>query len=401
MKYTLIAFLFIVQYGISQDNSQLLTQLKSDHTEQSKQLSYLQSKIDSVTLLVDMETLVSLGLPSDNYLKYRGFYLEYSEEHEQALWTMHIINPNIVNLGVGRTNDFRVDPRIKTATADSIDYFEYDSVNDEYNGYGFDRGHLVPSADFRWNVQAMSETYFYSNISPQRPEFNREVWANIEGHLRKFVMNNTKRLVVVNIPIFEGSTKIEQSINGVSIPTSFAKVVLDPESKKTVGFLLKNEGTDSDLATHAVSVDTIEELTGYDLFAHGEVNEGSVDEEYWFPDYEADPEPISQNNMPRGYFNTQSAPNQVGSNKQIWVCGTCVAGRKSRAGNLWLNLDKKYPNSPVSAMIKKENLGHFEYDIIEAFVDKKVCVRGVMKDFGSGANLEIVNSHHIELYQAK
>jgi endonuclease G len=49
---------------------------------------------------------------------------------------------------------------------------------------GWDRGYLAPSADFRWSEKALSESYFYSNMSPQLDDFNREGWAELEGLLR-------------------------------------------------------------------------------------------------------------------------------------------------------------------------------------------------------------------------
>ena len=45
---------------------------------------------------------------------------------------------------------------------------------------GHDRGHMVPSADMRWSLDALKATYLYSNISPQRPELNRGAWADLE-----------------------------------------------------------------------------------------------------------------------------------------------------------------------------------------------------------------------------
>ena len=110
--------------------------------------------------------------------------LVYSEEHEQAKWVAHIISPDIITGNVSRTNDFRPDPHVSTGSTVEEDYFlkylQPDSSY-KYDGYGFDRGHLAPSADFRWSTTALSESYFYSNMSPQRPEFNRGTWAELEG----------------------------------------------------------------------------------------------------------------------------------------------------------------------------------------------------------------------------
>jgi endonuclease G len=46
---------------------------------------------------------------------------------------------------------------------------------------------LAPSADFRWSEVAVSESFYYSNMSPQKPEFNRQSWSNLEGWVRRYV----------------------------------------------------------------------------------------------------------------------------------------------------------------------------------------------------------------------
>ncbi len=195
----------------SQNYTSTIEQREKEYAKLEAQLEALTLEIDSFNLLRDLDRIKAIGLPSDNYLGYLGYYLEYSEEHEQALWTMHIINPRIQSKGVERTNDFRMDERITTKTAEEIDYFTYDAATDTHNGYGYDRGHLVPSADFRFSAKAMSDTYFYSNMSPQLPEFNREVWAELEDFGRKFVYKHNRPLAVVTIPIFDTNEKIAQS----------------------------------------------------------------------------------------------------------------------------------------------------------------------------------------------
>src|SRR5690606_2430798 len=101
----------------------------------------------------------------------------------QARWVAHIILPDIIDGQVTRSNDFRVDPMVRSGTAVEADYFLQSQKPDgtiEYDGFGYDRGHLAPSADFRWSESALSESYYYSNMSPQLAEFNRNGWAELE-----------------------------------------------------------------------------------------------------------------------------------------------------------------------------------------------------------------------------
>ena len=64
-----------------------------------------------------------------------------------------------------RTNAFKKDPHIVGSSASAVDYRKS----------GYDRGHLAPAGDMKWDVQAMKESFYYSNISPQLPQLNRGV----------------------------------------------------------------------------------------------------------------------------------------------------------------------------------------------------------------------------------
>mmetsp|Transcript_14016 Transcript_14016/g.29933 ORF Transcript_14016/g.29933 Transcript_14016/m.29933 type:complete len:337 (-) Transcript_14016:1403-2413(-) len=58
------------------------------------------------------------------------------------------------------------------------------SRNHHYRHSGYDRGHLAPAADFPFNDEEMDDTFVLSNISPQRPRFNRSVWLRLEEFVR-------------------------------------------------------------------------------------------------------------------------------------------------------------------------------------------------------------------------
>lgn len=50
--------------------------------------------------------------------------------------------------------------------------------NDDYNNVGYDRGHIVPNADYGY------ETYIISNVVPMNNIFNRNIWASSERDIR-------------------------------------------------------------------------------------------------------------------------------------------------------------------------------------------------------------------------
>lgn len=177
----------------------------------------------------------------------------YDEAHEQASWTEHEINPSFINGNQARTNDFRADPSVTTASADE----------DDYRGSGYDRGHLVPAGDMKFNTLSMSESFFMSNMSPQLPGFNRGVWRRVENQVRRWVTNQS--LLIITGPILE---KALPHINGISIPRQYFKIVYDKKNDVMLGFLLFNEKSNLDLKEFITSVDEIERRSGIDFFSN-------------------------------------------------------------------------------------------------------------------------------------
>jgi len=157
---------------------------------------------------------------------------------------------------VGRTNDFRIDYKVKTGSASLSDY----------KGSGYDRGHLAPAADFKWSSTVMSESFFMSNMSPQHPSFNRGIWKKLEGSVRNWADDNGEIHVVTGPILNEQFSTI--GYNKVSIPNYYYKVILDyrePELKG-IGFILPNQKSNSSLQSFAVTIDEVERKTGIDFY---------------------------------------------------------------------------------------------------------------------------------------
>ena len=383
-----VVFLFL---GI-QLTSQSLEKEISLENERKQQI---QMTLDSVNnILIDLkqqkiiQDLKSIGLPSNEYVEHSAMILEYSEDHEQAAWVAHMILPDITTGTQSRTNDFRVDPKVSTGTAIEQDYFlkqlQPDSTY-EYDGYGYDRGHLAPSADFRWSKQALSESYYYSNISPQLPEFNRKLWAELEAALRSYVITYNVPLYVVTMPILnDGLPRIERSDNGVSIPDQFVKVAIDLENNRGIAFIMPNAENVDVLSSYAVTIDEAEERTSLNFFnlITSEAIESTLEKNYWFPELKSgDKEPLKISEIPKGYLNTVIAGRFMGNGASYTVCGNVVSSRYSRKGNLFMNLDKQFPNQIFSVFISKDDIVNFSTDIAKVVKSKNVCFKGKIDNF--------------------
>lgn len=399
----LIIIFFLTNFCFSQSPGLEIESKEAQISEAQKVLDRLKAELVDLKLSKNLIDLKEIGLPSDSFITHSAMILEYNEAHEQAAWVAHVINPEIVEGSVARTNDFRPDPKVASGTAIQHDYFLTDTLENgdvEYDGFGFDRGHLAPSADFRWSFKALSESYFYSNMSPQLPDFNREKWAELESHLRNYVTANKRSLYVVTLPILnEELKKIERGVNKVSIPEYFAKVVYDPALKQGIGFIMKHEYLEQPLDIYAVSIDSVEAVSGLNFFKSISENiEQKFDKSIWFDNLKkGDVDPILATSLPPNHFNTIQARSRKG--KKTIVCGKVVANRYSRKGHLWLNLDRKFPNQIFSIFIRKENLPNFPYDLKQFTINQEMCFEGKVESFSDSPSISLKNESQLWLFK--
>jgi endonuclease G len=186
-----------------------------------------------------------------------GYTLSYNEGAEQADWVAYMLTKAAIDaVNVPRTNRFLIDPKVTTGSADDRDY----------EGSGYDRGHLAPAEDLSYSAPTMRESFYYSNISPQLPPFNRGVWKRIE-ELVRFWATTYDSLYVVTGPVLTPALPVIGP-NGVAVPASYYKVVLQYSSSgiKGMGFLIPHASSSATLKSFAVSIDEVERATGINFF---------------------------------------------------------------------------------------------------------------------------------------
>ena len=369
------------------------------------QRSQVLSQLEGVKLNKIRVDLKAWGLPDSAYITHSAMMLSYNEEHEQANWVAHIILPDIKDGAVTRTNDFRPDPKVRTGTAVEADYFLKYLQEDSsyvYDGFGYDRGHLAPSADFRWSYTALSESYYYSNMTPQRPGFNRYSWAELENALRSYVYNHPgTQLYVVSGPVLhEDLPAISRSVNGVSIPESYFKIAVDLDRQRGIGFIMPNRQISAPIETFAKPIREIEAELGYDFGSNlpAEIQdeiETQTEVKIWLDLPESDVQPLDPTQLSKGHFNTIQAKIHMGKNREIIVCGTVVSMRKSKSGNIWMNLDKNFPNHVFSAYIPKDKVLGFPFNPMEQWSQKELCIEGVVQNFDNIPTIRIDRSKQI------
>lgn len=190
---------------------------------------------------------------------YHQFYsLCYNEYNEQASWVAYKLTKDMIIKKAKRNKRFNEDKQVKTKSASSLDY----------KNSGYDRGHLCPAADMSFSEEAMKETFYMSNISPQNKEFNRGIWKQLEENVRKWV-NRDKVLYIVTGTIFLNNNNFIGIKNRVGVPDLFYKAILDitPPEYKVIGFIIPNKKDNfKEIQDYVVTIDFIEKVTNLDLF---------------------------------------------------------------------------------------------------------------------------------------
>ena len=141
------------------------------------------------------------------------------------------------------------------------------ATNSDYYNSRYDRGHMCPAGDNKWDKEAMRQSFLFTNICPQNHGLNKYEWNDLEILCREWA-RKYGYIDIVCGPVYEkGSVPKTIGRNKVRVPDGFFKVVLCRQGKaKAIGFLYSNAGEKVKMSSAVRSVDEIERLTGIDFF---------------------------------------------------------------------------------------------------------------------------------------
>ena len=141
-------------------------------------------------------------------IKHTAYEICYDTVLRMPIWTHYVLTSEHANYknNVDRTA-FRKDTLI--AERVQMRMSDYSKVSKIY-----DRGHLAPSNDFRWNTNVQYDAMLLTNCSYQAIQFNRGTWHALELYIEKLA--KTK-----NVEIWTGCIYA----NGSNIPTHYWKVI--------------------------------------------------------------------------------------------------------------------------------------------------------------------------------
>lgn len=214
-------------------------------------------------------TVQNLPLNSDIYIKQTttpgtpeillqrtGYLVSYNSNTRIANWVAWKLTPERLKENTERINNFRPDPDLPKSKA---------VTTQDYKGSGWDRGHLCPAGDNKWDREAMMESFYMTNICPQHHNLNRGDWNELEQKCRKWVKKDSCLYIVAG-PIFYDRKPQTIGEHKVAVPDAFFKVILSLHKKpKAIGFIYKNNEGNNPLDSYVNTVDEVERITGIEL----------------------------------------------------------------------------------------------------------------------------------------
>ncbi|MFZ2054886.1 MAG: DNA/RNA non-specific endonuclease [Candidatus Aminicenantales bacterium] len=201
-----------------------------------------------------------------NLLPYTHFSVAMSKSRRMAMFTgVNIDGNQLVELV--RTGDrWYLDPRISS----DAQFGEALYVNNE-----LDRGHLVRRLDPVWGTDATvanSDTFHFTNCSPQHKNLNQDIWNDLEDYILKNAGQHNLKVSVFTGPVFGEDDPIYRDAR---IPLQFWKVaviVKDDGQLSATAYILSQadmvEGLEfayGEFRTYQIPITELEKLTSLDF----------------------------------------------------------------------------------------------------------------------------------------
>ncbi|HWQ15686.1 MAG TPA: DNA/RNA non-specific endonuclease [Roseiflexaceae bacterium] len=221
---------------------------------------------------------LALGNPSgavsdparpDNYLISRDQYaLAYHRDRGTPLWVSWHLAASDLGTVERYSGPFIPDTTLPAGW--------YQVQHRDYTGSGYDRGHMVPSADRTASPADNQATFILTNVVPQAPANNQGPWAELEDHLRDLVRDGNEAYLVAG-PLGTAGTLAGGAL---TVPAALWKVAVvlpageDDLARITaqtdvIAVLMPNDATVEGRSweEYVTTVGCIEARTGFDLLA--------------------------------------------------------------------------------------------------------------------------------------
>jgi uncharacterized repeat protein (TIGR02543 family) len=240
----------------------------------------------------DPQVNIAMGNPSNatpdesnenNYLMEKEQYtLSYNRSKDTANWVSWQLDQTWLG-SAPRQDDFRADDTLP-ATWYHVLQSDY-----QFGTYGFDRGHMCPSADRTATIDDNSHTFLMTNMVPQASGNNQGPWGDFENYLRQQIGGGANRLYIISGPAGVGGVSSTGTFStiptpgggAITVPAWTWKVALVlpvgvndvsrvDNSTRTIAVIMPNHDDirPDDWQKYLATVDQVEALSGYDFYSN-------------------------------------------------------------------------------------------------------------------------------------
>lgn len=213
---------------------------------------------------------------SDGKLNYA---MEYAPKQYHSHWVAYRYDSQLKAQATSRTDEWGGEPFYNNNK-------EYQLATGSFSGYN--RGHLVGSAERLYSREANVQTFYMSNMSPMLSAFNTIYWGAVEDLVREWGRNCEAGDTLY---VVKGGTIDDRVLSSVNVQNTLGKTVKMAVPKyyfiavlnlsasgnaRAVGFWMEHKDYRNSTAAFlkdlrrgsACSIDELEELTGLDFFCN-------------------------------------------------------------------------------------------------------------------------------------
>ncbi|MEN6323483.1 MAG: DNA/RNA non-specific endonuclease [Proteiniphilum sp.] len=207
----------------------------------------------------------------------RNYTVHFNIKERYPEWVAYPLHPTYMTSG-NRTDDWQYDPLVPQQYQPNL--------FSGWQGRGFSRGHMLPSASRSATKELNRTTFYFTNMAAQENEMNSSTWNDLEEKVRYWSKQTTyDTLYVVTGAILPASPEpityvLDISGEKSAIPKYLYKALLR-KNKSTgtyysIAFKMENRNTGITYTSSVVSVEQIEQETGFTFFPKLPENVGNA-----------------------------------------------------------------------------------------------------------------------------
>ena len=213
----------------------------------------------------------------------RNYTILYDEDTYISYWVAYPLCSS--HTTTGREETWGYDPKVSNSAQTSVSKgYGANVPTENYPKNFYARGHQIPNADRNAVPQMQAQTYYSTNMTPQiQNGFNGGIWAKLEDAVRDAIPSDDTLYIVTGASFRKvnenlAAKKITNKNDGklLPVPNYYWKAVLKVKRQNNVitdalsiGFWLPHRDLKGhSFSEYAVSVDQLEQWTGFDLFVN-------------------------------------------------------------------------------------------------------------------------------------